>query len=50
MNAREAALRLAGIRLVIADHAMGLPVLRTLSLCTRSRRDFAVGPGRKEAA
>src|SRR5882724_10169792 len=27
-------LSLAGVRLVIADHAMGLPVLRTLSLCT----------------
>jgi hypothetical protein len=27
-------LSLSGIRLVIPDHAMGLPVLRTLSLCT----------------
>src|SRR5260370_22568689 len=27
-------LSLAGVWLVIADHAMGLPVLRTLSLCT----------------
>src|SRR5713226_2892950 len=30
-------LSLAGVRLVIADHAMGLPVLRTLSLCTCRR-------------
>src|SRR5467141_3137064 len=30
-------LSLAGVRLVIADHAMGLPVLRTLSLCTCCR-------------
>ena len=30
-------LSLAGIRLVIAAHAMGLPVLRTLSLCTCRR-------------
>src|SRR6266853_4721999 len=27
-------LSLAGVRLVIADHALGLPVLRALSLCT----------------
>src|SRR6267154_5914598 len=31
-------LSLAGVRLVIADHAMGLPVLRTLSLCTCRRQ------------
>ena len=31
-------LSLAGIRLVIADHASGLPVLRTLSLCTCCRQ------------
>src|ERR1700693_1257124 len=30
-------LSLAGVRLVIADRAMGLPVLRTLSLCTCCR-------------
>jgi hypothetical protein len=30
-------LSLAGTRLVIADRAMGLPVLRTLSLCTCRR-------------
>jgi hypothetical protein len=38
-------LSLAGLRLVIADHAMGLPVLRTLSLCTSCRHypDAAAG-------
>ena len=30
-------LSLAGIRLIIPDHALGLPVLRTLSLCTCRR-------------
>ena len=30
-------LSLAGVRLVIADLALGLPVLRTLSLCTYCR-------------
>src|SRR5467141_4801412 len=30
-------LSLAGVRLVIADHAMGFPVLRTLPLCTCCR-------------
>src|ERR1700688_1495483 len=30
-------LSLAGFRLVLADHALGLPVLRTLSLCTCRR-------------
>src|SRR6516165_7038306 len=30
-------LSLAGVRLVIPDHAVGLPVLRTLSLCTCCR-------------
>src|SRR6202453_2108371 len=29
---------LAGVRLVIPDHALGLPVLRTLSLCTCCRQ------------
>src|SRR6202043_518434 len=28
---------LAGVRLIIPDHALGLPVLRTLSLCTCCR-------------
>src|SRR5271167_2754410 len=37
---------LAGVRLVIADHALGLPVLRTLSLCTCCRHypGAAAGP------
>src|ERR1700687_2564173 len=30
-------LSLTGVRLLIADHASGLPVLRTLSLCTCCR-------------
>jgi hypothetical protein len=34
---RAPSLSLAGVRLVIADHAMGLPVLRALSLCTCRR-------------
>src|SRR5207244_7961991 len=39
-------LSLAGVRLVIADHAMGLPVLRTLSLCTCRRQYPGVAAGR----
>src|SRR5712672_1071064 len=35
---RAPSLSLAGFRLVIADHAMGFPVLRTLSLCTCRRQ------------
>src|SRR5438477_6326841 len=35
---RAPGLSLAGVRLVIADHALGLPVLRTLSLCTCCRQ------------
>src|ERR1700736_3728508 len=34
---RAPGLSLTGFRLVLADHAMGLPVLRTLSLCTCRR-------------
>src|SRR3984893_10345334 len=34
---RAPGLSLAGVRLVIPDHALGLPVLRTLSLCTCCR-------------
>ena len=30
-------LSLAGVRLIIPDHALGLPVLRALSLCTCCR-------------
>ena len=32
-----AGLSLAGVRVIIADHALGLPVLRALSLCTCCR-------------
>jgi len=39
-------LSLAGVRLIIADHAMGLPVLRTLSLCTCRRQYPGVAAGR----
>src|SRR5260370_38469800 len=39
-------LSLAGVRLVIADHAMGLPVLRTLSLCTCCRHYPGAAAGR----
>src|SRR6266403_2039352 len=31
-------LSLTGVRLIIPDHALGLPVLRTLSLCTCRRQ------------
>src|SRR5207245_2898795 len=34
---RAPGLSLAGVRLIIADHALGLPVLRALSLCTCCR-------------
>ena len=34
---RAPGLSLTGFRLVLADHALGLPVLRTLSLCTCCR-------------
>src|SRR5215472_7355872 len=34
---RAPSLSLTGVRLVIADHALGLPVLRSLSLCTCCR-------------
>ncbi len=39
-------LSLAGVRLVIAGHAMGLPVLRTLSLCTCCRHYPGAAAGR----
>src|SRR3984893_18535613 len=39
-------LSLAGFRFVIADHAMGLPVLRTLSLCTCCRHYPGAAAGR----
>src|SRR5882724_1185312 len=43
---RAPGLSLAGIRLVIAGHAMGLPVLRTLSLCTCCRHYPGAAAGR----
>src|SRR6202043_2208362 len=39
-------LSLAGVRLVSTDHVMGLPVLRTLSLCTCRRQYPGVATGR----
>ena len=39
-------LSLAGVRLVIPDHAEGLPVLRTLSLCTCCRHYPGTATGR----
>src|SRR5258707_3064224 len=43
---RAPGLSLTGFRLVIADHAMGLPVLRTLSLCTCCRHYPGAAAGR----
>ena len=39
-------LSLTGVRLIIADHAMGLPVLRALSLCTCCRQYPGAATGR----
>src|SRR5450756_451781 len=39
-------LSLAGFRLVVADHALGLPVLRALSLCTCRRHYPGAASGR----
>src|ERR1700686_4001522 len=39
-------LSLAGFRLVVADHALGLPVFRTLSLCTCCRHYPGAAAGR----
>src|SRR5580693_138961 len=39
-------LSLAGVRLIIPDHAVGLPVLRTLSLCTCRRQYPGAAAGR----
>src|SRR6516162_2939210 len=39
-------LSLAGVRLIIPDHALGLPVLRTLSLCTCRRHYPGAAAGR----
>ena len=43
---RAPGLSLAGIRLVIAGHTLGLPVLRTLSLCTCCRHCPGAAAGR----
>src|SRR5881409_585449 len=43
---RAPGLSLAGIRLVIAGHTLGLPVLRTLSLCTCCRHYPGAAAGR----
>jgi hypothetical protein len=43
---RAPSLSLAGVRLIIADHAMGLPVLRTLYLCACRRQYPGVAAGR----
>src|SRR5258707_15169875 len=43
---RTPGLSLAGVRLVIPDHALGLPVLRALSLCTCCRQYPGVAAGR----
>ena len=43
---RAPSLSLTGFRLVIADHALGLPVLRTLSLCTCRRHYPGAAAGR----
>src|SRR5208337_3954007 len=40
-------LSLTGVRLIIPDHAMGLPVLRTLSLCTCCRHYPGAATGRR---
>ena len=44
---RAPSLSLAGVRLVIADHALGLPVLRALSLCTCRRHYPGAAAGRR---
>ena len=43
---RAPSLSLTGFRLVIADHALGLPVFRALSLCTCRRQYPGVATGR----
>src|SRR5213079_2265933 len=43
---RAPSLSLTGVRLVIADHALGLPVLRALSLCTCCRHYPGAAAGR----
>src|ERR1700726_977886 len=43
---RAPSLSLTGFRLVIADHALGLPVFRALSLCTCRRQYPGAAAGR----
>ncbi len=43
---RAPGLSLAGVRLIIPDHALGLPVLPALSLCTCCRQYPGVAAGR----
>jgi hypothetical protein len=43
---RAPGLSLTGVRLIIPDHAMGLPVLRALSLCTCCRHYPGAAAGR----
>src|SRR5450432_4545208 len=43
---RAPSLSLTGVRLVIADHALGLPVFRALSLCTCRRHYPGAASGR----
>src|SRR5271169_6791117 len=42
-------LSLTGVRLIIPDHALGLPVLRALSLCTCCRQYPGAAAGRNPA-
>ena len=44
---RAPGLSLTGVRLVIPDHALGLPVLRALSLCTCCRHYPGAAAGRR---
>ena len=46
---RAPGLSLAGVRLIIPDHALGLPVLRALSLCTCCRHYPGAADGRSLA-
>src|SRR5258706_1992100 len=43
---RASSLSLTGFRLVVADHALGLPVFRALSLCTCRRHYPGAAPER----
>src|ERR1022692_2895090 len=43
---RAPGLSLAGVQLIISDHALGLPVLRALSLCTCCRHYPGAAAGR----